>query len=61
MIICLSHAAVGLSIHFGWAPGVLLFLLTFNIGFQPSYGTLAVVYNAEISVDRAASLNSSFL
>jgi hypothetical protein len=58
---CLSHAAVGLSLHFGWAPGVLLFLLTFNMGYQPSFGTLAYVYNSEICMDKAATINSSFL
>jgi Na+/melibiose symporter-like transporter len=33
MIICLSYFALGLSIHLDWSIGVLLFLLTFNIGF----------------------------
>jgi hypothetical protein len=61
MLVCLSHAAVGLSINSGWAPGVLLFLLTFNIGYQPSFGTLAVVYNAEICVDKASFFNTSFI
>lgn len=60
-IICLSYLAIGLCIHWDWAPGVLLFLLTFNMGFQPSYGTLTHLYNAEISVDKAASINTSNL